>query len=97
MDIFVEQLIEAGGVLSQIVSHMYANESGERPVPEVLHSLLVGVLRPVCAKAGEADVAVAGRVLADAVERITAEVFLVPASEMNRQARRAAGRSRRRG
>ena len=89
LDVFVEQLIEVGEVVSQIVAHMYANQ-GERPVPEVLRELLTSVLDPVRVKSGDEDVAIAGRVLADAVERISAEVFLVPA-------RHTAGRRRMRG
>jgi hypothetical protein len=81
---FVDELIEVGAVLSQIVAHMAL--SGTRgsgspdavPIPLVLGQVLAGVLEPVAERHGADAVGAAARLVGDARERIGDEIFLVP-------------------
>ena len=81
---FVDELIEVGAVLSQIVEHMVL--SGTRrggspdavPIPAVLGQLLTGVLEPVAERYGADAVEAAARLVGDTRERIGDEIFLVP-------------------
>ena len=82
LDDLVGALIDVGGSLSQIVDHMTrsarAPGASEVPVPDVLASVLRDTLGTVQDRHGEATVAAASRVVADAATVIAEEIFLVP-------------------
>ncbi len=84
LDELVAALIDVGGSLSQIVDHMTrsarAPGASDVPVPDVLASVLRDTLGTVQERHGEATVAAAGRVVADAATVIAKEIFLVPIS-----------------
>jgi len=80
----VDELIDVGASLSQIVEHMALSPTGGGGSPDavpiriVLGQLLAGVLEPVAAQYGADAVEAAARLVGDAGERIGNEIYLVP-------------------
>jgi hypothetical protein len=80
----VDELIQIGGSLSQIVGHMAMSEasgrsaSGAPPVGAVLTGLLEDVLAPLSDKHGDEALDAAADIVAAACEQITSEIVLVP-------------------
>jgi len=79
----VDQLLQVGAILSQIVEHMLTFQASGRsapdadPIPEVVARLLDGVLEPLAGK-NEDRVRIAADVVAQAHRQIADEIFLVP-------------------
>ena len=88
LDALVHHLIGCGGVLSQIVNHMLRfQEAGlsapdAAEPPEVLHGLLLGVLRPLAKGYSQASVNTIARFLEQAGLTICDEIFMVPLSTL---------------
>lgn len=98
LDDLTTQLLECGGVLSQIVSHMVASQASglsapeTAPIPEVAHSLIRGVIEAQAPRRhAEDELALVAAVLRELTEAISENVFLVPLP--NRKERRAARRT----
>ena len=83
IDELVTQLLECGGVLSQIVSRMVEFQAAGRsapdaaPIPEVAHSLIQGVLDGVRKRHSKRDIRVAATIIAEATEAIGENIFYV--------------------
>src|ERR1700678_1688675 len=83
IDELATQLLECGGVLSQIVCHMVVHEAtglsapGEVPIPETAHTVISEVLRRVRKNHSKRDIRVASAIVKQAAEVISEEVLLV--------------------
>jgi hypothetical protein len=83
LDELVTQLLECGGVLSQIVGRMVEFQAAGRsapdaaPVPEVAHSLIRDVLDGVRKRHSKRDVRMAATIIAEATEAMCGNIFFV--------------------
>ncbi len=83
LDELVDALLECGGVLSQIISHMVAFEaSGQSapdaaPIPDVAHSLLHDVLAELHERYGDQAVEIAAQIVNDAPTLISDNIFML--------------------
>jgi hypothetical protein len=70
-------------VLSQVIGHMVRFEASGRsatdavPIPEVAHGLVRDVITGVRKRHSEHDVAVATKIVREATDAITSDIFLV--------------------
>jgi hypothetical protein len=105
LDALITELIECGGVLSQIVAHMaFCDRAGysapDAPPPGVvLRELLTGVLKPIVAECPSEQTEATTVLLRDVTRTICDEIMFVPVEEMerlNRRQRRARSHARRR-
>lgn len=84
----VTQLLECGGVLSQIISHMVRSQASglsapdAAPIPETAHSLICSVLPEVKRTHSRRDLKVAARIINEVTEAISENIFLVPLDGM---------------
>src|SRR5438874_5940392 len=75
LDELVDQLLECGGVLSQIVGHMVRAEASglsspdAAPIAEVAHDVIRDAVSEKMARYGAADLTAAARVVKDATGR----------------------------
>ena len=83
LDEFVTQLLDCGGVLSQIVSSMVEFESGGRaapdiaPIPEIAHRLIRSVLGDVSKRHSKRDIKVAARIVHESTEAMCSDLFVL--------------------
>lgn len=83
LDDFVTQLLECGGVLSQIISAMVEFQSSGRsapdtaPIPEVAHSVIRDVLGDLGKRYPKRDVKVAARIVREATEAMCSDLFVL--------------------
>jgi hypothetical protein len=90
VDELVTQLLACGAVLSQIISHMVAFEQSGRslpdtaPIPEIAHGLLGSVLTDIRRRHSRRDIRVAARIVRDATEAISENIFMVPPEVVDR-------------
>jgi hypothetical protein len=83
LDDFVTQLLECGGVLSQIISAMVEFQSSGRsapdaaPIPEVAHSVIRDVLGDLGKRYSKRDVKVAARMVREATEAMCSDLFVL--------------------
>jgi hypothetical protein len=83
VDELATQLLECGGILSQIISHMVAYQEGlpsgqhEVPIPETAHALIRDVLGSVRKSHSKRDIKVAAAIVRQAADVISEEVFFV--------------------
>jgi hypothetical protein len=83
VDELITQLLEVGGVLSQIVSRMVEFRACGRsapdaaPIPEIAHSVIRGVLDGIRKVHSKRDVRVAATIVAECTEAIAENVFFV--------------------
>ncbi|MDQ6776870.1 MAG: hypothetical protein M3071_11800 [Actinomycetota bacterium] len=83
LDQLVTQLLECGGVLSQIISHMVQFQAAGRsapdaaPIPEVAHSLVRSVLGDVGKRHSKRDINIAAAIVKQATASICAEIYYV--------------------
>jgi hypothetical protein len=83
LDDLVTQLLECGGVLSQIISHMVRFQAAGRsapdaaPIPEVAHSLIRSVLGGVAKRHSKRDIKVAAAIVKQATAAICDEIYYV--------------------
>jgi hypothetical protein len=80
---FVTELLECGGVLSQIVSRMVQFQASGRsapdaaPIPEVAHSLIRDVLDGVRKRHAKRDIRVAAAIVGEATEAIADNILFI--------------------
>jgi len=83
LDEFVTQILECGGVLSQIISAMVEFQSSGRsapdaaPIPEVAHSVIRDVLGGVGKRHSKRDIKVAARIVREATEAICSDLYVL--------------------
>jgi len=83
LDELAAQLLECGGVLSQIVGHMVKFDAGGHaapdlaPIPEVARTLIRGVLDDLRKRHSRRDILVAAQIVAEATETICENIFFV--------------------
>lgn len=83
LDELTMELIDCGGVLSQMIGRMIAYDAAGHsapdadPVTEVAHRLIRDVLGDIRKRHSKRDVAVAARIVHEAVERICEDIFFV--------------------
>jgi len=83
LDEFITQLLECGGVLSQIISSMIEFQSSGRsapdaaPIPEVAHSLLRDVCGEFNTRFSKRDVKVAARIVREATEAMCNDLYVL--------------------
>jgi hypothetical protein len=83
LDELAKQLLECGGVLSQIISHMVRFQPrGEpppdlAPIPEVAQTLIRGVLEEVGKRHSKRDIRVAAAIVREATRQIGENIFFV--------------------
>jgi hypothetical protein len=81
LDELATQLLECGGVLSQIISHMVQFQAAGRsapdaaPIPEVAHSLIRSVLRDVGKRHSKRDIKVAAAIVKQSTASICEEIY----------------------
>jgi hypothetical protein len=93
LDELTMELIDCGGVLSQLIGGMIAHDAAGRsaqdadPIPEVAHRFIREVMGDLRKRHSKRDVAVAARIVHEARERICNDIFFVNADyvdpEMN--------------
>lgn len=83
VDELAAQLVEAGAVLSQIISHMVEFQAAGRsapdavPIPEMAQSLIRGVLDGVRKAHSKRDIRIAAAIIAESTGAICENVFFV--------------------
>ncbi len=83
LDDFVSQLLDCGGVLSQIISSMVEFQSSGRsapeaaPIPEVAHTLIRSVLEGADSRYSKRDIKVAARLVRETTQLICSELYVV--------------------
>jgi|SRR5579884_378145 len=83
VDQLVTHLLDAGGVLSQIVGRMVEFEASGRsapdaaPIPDVAYSLIRDVLDPLTKTHSKRDIRVAAAILEQATTAICDNIFFV--------------------
>lgn len=83
LDELTTELIDCGGVLSQLIGGMVAYHAAGRsapdadPIPEVAHRLIRGVVRDIRKRHSKRDVTVAARIVHEASEGICNDIFFV--------------------
>jgi hypothetical protein len=83
LDELVRELLEIGGVLSQIIRRMVEFDASGRsapdavPIPEMAHVLIRDVIGEVRKEYSKRDIRVAARIIGHATEAITENIFFV--------------------
>jgi hypothetical protein len=83
LDDLTTQLLECGGVLSQMISHMLQFQASGRsapdaaPIPEVAHTLIRSVLDGVKKRHSKRDIKVAAAIVKEATAAICDDIFYV--------------------
>jgi hypothetical protein len=83
LDEFVTQLLECGGVLSQIIASMVEFQSSGRaapdaaPIPEIAHSLIRDVCGDLGTRFSKRDVKVAARLVHEATEKMCSDLYVL--------------------
>jgi hypothetical protein len=83
LDDFVSQILDCGGVLSQIISSMVEFQSSGRsapdsaPIPEVAHSLIRSVIDDFGTRFSKRDVKVATRIVREATQRMCNDLYVL--------------------
>jgi hypothetical protein len=89
LDDFVTQLLECGGVLSQIISGMVEFQSSGRsapdaaPIPEVAHTLIRSVIEDFATRFSKRDVKVAARIVREATQLMCSDLYVVGPELLN--------------
>jgi hypothetical protein len=83
LDEFVDELLECGAALSQIISHMVESRAAGRsdpglaPIPEIAHGVIRDVLDGVRTQHSKRDIRVAAAIVGEATEAIVNDIFFV--------------------
>jgi hypothetical protein len=85
LDELVDNLLDCGGALSQMISHMVRSEAAAAgratpetaPIPEIAHGLIRSVAKPVAHSYSKRDIKVAAKIVAQMTEVICDEIFMV--------------------
>jgi hypothetical protein len=87
LDELVDQPLNCGGVLSQLVGHMIKAEAARRadpgsvPIPEVAHGVIRDALGDLPDHHPDDDLETAARIVEEATNAICQNVFLLPTPE----------------
>ena len=90
LDALVAELLACGGVLSQIISHMYEFEASglsspdTRPIPEVAHSVIRSVVEDLLKRHSDEEIRTSADIVNEIAMAICDEIFLVPPAEIHR-------------
>jgi hypothetical protein len=83
LDELVKQLLECGGVLSQIISSMVEFQSSGRsapdaaPIPEVAHTLIRSVVEGFGTRYSKRDLKVAARIVREATDAMCSDLYVL--------------------
>jgi hypothetical protein len=83
LDELVAALLECGGALSQIISHMLEFQAAGRsvpdaaPIPEVAHTVIKDATRALTKRHSKRDIRVAAKIVEQATTEICDNVFFV--------------------
>jgi hypothetical protein len=83
LDDLVEELLNCGGVLSQMIGHMVHFENSGRAtpgvaaIPDVAHSLIKSVLDGVPKRYSKRDIKVSAAIVGEVTEAICHDIFLI--------------------
>lgn len=110
LDELVDQLLDCGSVLSQIVGHMIRVEAAglsapdAAPIPEIAHGVLRDALGGIRGRHPDHDLTIAATIIEQATHAMSENIFIVPMGETQRRPRphsrsaaRGGSRRRRRG
>jgi hypothetical protein len=81
LDDLVSELLDCGGVLSQMISQMVRWENSGRsvpdlaPIPEVAHSLIRSVVEEVPRRYAKRDIVVAAKLVREVTSAITENIY----------------------
>ncbi len=102
LDELVDQLLDCGAVLSQIVGQMIKAEAAglsapdAAPIPEVAHGMIRDVLQDLPGRHTNHDLTTAATIVEQATHAMCENIFIVPSAELRARSRSAARRSSRR-
>ncbi|MGI8505806.1 MAG: hypothetical protein ACR2MK_03200 [Solirubrobacteraceae bacterium] len=88
VDELARELLESGGVLSQIISHMIESEAAGRsasdaaPIPTVAHELIRDTLAGLKDCHSASDIRAAAIIVGEATDAICENIFFVPPEGM---------------
>jgi hypothetical protein len=94
LDELVDQLLDCGAVLSQIVGHMIRADSAglsapdAAPIPEVAHGVIRDALQDLPERHPDHDLAAAATIVEQATHAMCRNIFIVPMAEVPGQPRR---------
>lgn len=83
LDVLITQLLDCGGVLSQMIGRMVQFDAAGKsspdaaPIPEIAHSLIYDAVCDVARRRSKRDITVAAAIVEDVTEAICEEIFLV--------------------
>jgi hypothetical protein len=84
LDELVSQLLDCGGVLSQMITGMVEWQAAGRsapnaaPIPQVAHALIASVLTSVRRRHSRRDLKVAAAIVDEVTQAVCDEIFCVP-------------------
>jgi hypothetical protein len=90
LDALIAPLLDCGGVLSQIISHMSEFEASglaspdTPPILKVAHSMIRSVLGDVSERHTEAEIRVSAEIVGQVTTALCDELVLVPPDEISR-------------
>ncbi|MFZ0381110.1 MAG: hypothetical protein WCD11_11895 [Solirubrobacteraceae bacterium] len=90
LDALIDQLLDCGGVLSQIISHMSEFEASglalpdTPPVLELAHSVIRGVLDEVSQRHSEDEIRVSAAIVEEVTSAMCDQIFVIPPEELRR-------------
>lgn len=88
LDELVANLLDCGGALSQMISHMVAFEASGKgspdaaPIPETAHELIRSVSEDVPKRYSKRDIRIAARIVELITDAICEDIFFVPPDAM---------------
>jgi hypothetical protein len=98
LDALIAQLLDCGGVLSQIIGHMCEFEAsglsspGLRPIPEIAHSVIRSVLEDLPKRHSQEAISASAEIVHEVTSAICDEIFVVPPDEIRRTLNGSASR-----
>jgi len=90
LDDLVDELLECGAVLSQMISGMVRFEASGRavpdsaPIPDVAHDLIRSVSIDLRHQHSRRDIKVAAKIVKQVTEAICSDIFIVDPDELDR-------------
>ncbi len=90
LDEIVEELLQCGGVLSQMIAGMVEFESSGRsasdtaPIPEVAHDLIRSVSLHVPRRYSKRDLRTAAKIVKEITNAICEDIYVIPPEEFDR-------------
>jgi hypothetical protein len=97
LDDLVDQLLDCGAVLSQIVGQMIKVEAAgpsapdAAPIPEIAHAVIRDALQDLPSLHPDHDLTTAAAIVEQATHAMCENIFIVPMAEMRRRPRSSSG------